>query len=50
MRQYVYQGGQARAVETDAYHFLEKLDSGTCAFIHVCTCVCIYVYTFTISV
>ena len=28
LRQFVYQNGQSRALETDPYHFLEKLDSG----------------------
>jgi len=28
MRQFVYQGAQPRVLEQDAYHFVEKLDSG----------------------
>lgn len=28
MRQFVYQNGQSRALESDPYHYLEKLDSG----------------------
>ena len=32
LRPFVYHNGQSRALESDPYHFLEKLDSGENTF------------------